>query len=85
MLQNSKRFPVPGITVSYDRTDGEKLARLFKGKLMREDKHNLERFIRRQESSYDTAYRELSEGSKRSHWMWWIFPQIVGLGKSWMT
>ena len=52
---------------------------------MREDKYNLDRFIRRQESSYDTAYRELSEGSKRSHWMWWIFPQIVGLGKSWMT
>ena len=52
---------------------------------MREDKYNLDRFIRRQESSYDTAYHELSEGSKRSHWMWWIFPQIVGLGKSWMT
>lgn len=47
---------------------------------MSEDKYNLERFVRRQESSYDTAYRELSEGSKRSHWMWWIFPQIVGLG-----
>ena len=47
---------------------------------MSEDKYNLERFVREQEHSYDRAYQELSEGSKRSHWMWWIFPQIVGLG-----
>lgn len=36
---------------------------------MSEDRYNLERFIRRQESSYDTAYHELSEESKRSHWI----------------
>ena len=44
------------------------------------DQYNLERFVKQQEHSYDTAYRELSAGSKQSHWMWWIFPQIVGLG-----
>ncbi len=47
---------------------------------MSEDKFNLERFVRRHEEDYDRAYQELSEESKRSHWMWWIFPQIVGLG-----
>ncbi len=47
---------------------------------MSDDKFNLERFVRRQEGDYDRAYQELSEESKRSHWMWWIFPQITGLG-----
>ena len=45
-----------------------------------EDKYNLERFLSRQKDSYDTAYKELSQGMKQSHWMWWIFPQIIGLG-----
>ena len=44
------------------------------------DQYNLERFVKAQESSYDRAYDELSHGEKQSHWMWWIFPQIVGLG-----
>ena len=44
------------------------------------DKYNLERFVDRQKDSYDTAYKELSQGMKQSHWMWWIFPQIIGLG-----
>lgn len=47
---------------------------------MSDDKFNLERFVRRQETDYDRAYKELSEEKKRSHWMWWIFPQITGLG-----
>ena len=47
---------------------------------MSEDKFNLERFVRRQKEDYDRAYKELLEESKRSHWMWWIFPQITGLG-----
>ncbi len=45
-----------------------------------EDKYNLERFVSRQKETYDTAYKELSRGMKQSHWMWWIFPQIIGLG-----
>ena len=44
------------------------------------DKYNLERFVNRQKESYDIAYKELSQGMKQSHWMWWIFPQIIGLG-----
>ena len=44
------------------------------------DKYNLERFIKEQQRDYTTAYAELSQGRKRSHWSWWIIPQIVGLG-----
>ena len=44
------------------------------------DKYNLDRFIKEQQRDYTTAYAELSQGSKKSHWSWWIIPQIVGLG-----
>lgn len=44
------------------------------------DDFNLERFVREQQQTYSVAYAELSQGRKRTHWMWWIFPQIVGLG-----
>ena len=43
---------------------------------------SLERFVRAQEHSYDAALREIRGGRKRSHWMWYIFPQIAGLGMS---
>lgn len=43
---------------------------------------NLERFIKAQENSYETALKEIKNGRKRSHWMWYIFPQIKGLGYS---
>lgn len=46
------------------------------------DPFDLNRFIAAQESSYAAALAELSEGQKRSHWMWYIFPQIAGLGRS---
>ncbi|MBR1593124.1 MAG: DUF1810 domain-containing protein [Ruminococcus sp.] len=41
-----------------------------------------EKYIKAQEADYDTALREVSEGRKRSHWIWYIFPQALGLGKS---
>ncbi len=44
------------------------------------DNYNLDRFIKEQQRDYSTAYAELSQGRKRSHWSWWIIPQIVGLG-----
>ena len=43
---------------------------------------SLNRFLIAQEHSYDTALREIRSGRKRSHWMWYIFPQIAGLGMS---
>ena len=43
---------------------------------------SLDRFLKAQASSYDAALREICTGRKRSHWIWYIFPQIQGLGFS---
>jgi uncharacterized protein (DUF1810 family) len=48
----------------------------------REDPHKLNRFISAQEGIYDDVLAELRGGRKRTHWMWFIFPQIDGLGHS---
>lgn len=42
----------------------------------------LDRFTDAQRDSYPTALAELRAGAKRSHWMWFVFPQIAGLGQS---
>ena len=49
------------------------------------DPFDLERFVAAQAHVYSRVVAELSEGRKRSHWMWFIFPQIVGLGFSSMA
>jgi uncharacterized protein (DUF1810 family) len=46
------------------------------------DPYNLERFIDAQQGVFETALAELRAGSKQSHWMWFIFPQLAGLGRS---
>jgi uncharacterized protein (DUF1810 family) len=46
------------------------------------DPHNLRRFLDAQRSSYEQALSEIRSGAKRSHWMWYIFPQYSGLGHS---
>jgi uncharacterized protein (DUF1810 family) len=46
------------------------------------DPYNLERFIQAQNSVYEEVLFELKNGTKVSHWMWFIFPQIKGLGRS---
>lgn len=43
---------------------------------------NLERFLQAQDKTYPYALKELQNGHKRSHWMWFIFPQMRGLGHS---
>lgn len=43
---------------------------------------DLDRFVTAQEASYDTALAEIRRGAKRTHWMWFVFPQISGLGTS---
>jgi uncharacterized protein (DUF1810 family) len=48
----------------------------------RSDPYDLNRFISAQEGVYDRALAELQVGLKRTHWMWYIFPQIDGLGYS---
>ena len=45
-------------------------------------KHNLERFIKAQAGVYETALEEMRRGRKESHWIWYIFPQLRGLGFS---
>ena len=52
---------------------------------MSDDPFNLDRFVRAQADVYDRALGELRRGEKQSHWMWFIFPQIDGLGSSAMT
>jgi uncharacterized protein (DUF1810 family) len=48
-----------------------------------EDPHALERFVTAQDRGvYPTALAELRAGRKRGHWMWFVFPQIAGLGSS---
>jgi len=49
------------------------------------DPYNLERFVAAQNEVYDTVCAELRAGEKRSHWMWFIFPQLKGLGSSSMA
>lgn len=49
------------------------------------DPYDLQRFLAAQEGVYETALAELRSGRKRSHWMWFIFPQLAGLGSSAMA
>jgi uncharacterized protein (DUF1810 family) len=50
-----------------------------------DDKFDLERFVQAQEPVYASVLAELRAGHKRSHWMWFVFPQIAGLGTSEMA
>ena len=43
---------------------------------------SLERFVKAQQHNYEIAKEELSRGRKESHWIWYIFPQLKGLGMS---
>ena len=47
-----------------------------------DDPHALARFVEAQRDSYAQALSELRAGAKRSHWMWFVFPQVAGLGHS---
>lgn len=46
------------------------------------DPYNLDRFVQAQQNVYEQALTEIQRGQKRSHWMWYIFPQFDGLGMS---
>jgi uncharacterized protein (DUF1810 family) len=49
---------------------------------VKDDPYNLSRFVEAQNPVFERVREELREGEKRSHWMWFIFPQIQGLGHS---
>ena len=50
-----------------------------------DDPFDLARFVAAQEGSYDRALAEIRRGRKTSHWMWYVFPQLAGLGRSAMA
>jgi uncharacterized protein (DUF1810 family) len=52
---------------------------------MKNDSYQLERFVAAQRDTYEDALEELRDGKKRSHWMWFVFPQVAGLGSSSMA
>lgn len=49
------------------------------------DPYNLQRFVDAQDRVFEDVLSELCEGHKRSHWMWFVFPQIRGLGRTGMA
>ncbi len=46
---------------------------------------NLQRFIEAQNNNYEIALKEIQNGKKQSHWMWYVFPQCKGLGRSFIA
>jgi uncharacterized protein (DUF1810 family) len=49
------------------------------------DPYGLDRFVQAQRGDYEQALAEIRNGRKRSHWMWYVFPQLAGLGSSAMA
>jgi uncharacterized protein (DUF1810 family) len=54
----------------------------YAGMTLMVDTHHLARFVEAQHSCFSMVEKELAAGRKRSHWMWFIFPQLTGLGQS---
>ena len=50
-----------------------------------DENRGLERFLEAQVGDYDDALAEISAGKKQSHWIWFVFPQMQGLGMSWTS
>lgn len=53
--------------------------------MSKHDRHDLNRFVQAQTAHYEQALAEIRSGRKRSHWMWYVFPQFAGLGLSTMS
>lgn len=56
---------------------------LYDDSMITNDPYDLQRFVTAQAPVYEAVLRELREGRKRTHWIWFIFPQLRGLGSSW--
>ena len=52
---------------------------------MTERGNGISRFIEAQEGDYEEALAEITAGEKQSHWIWYVFPQLKGLGMSWTS
>ena len=59
------------------------LPKCFVEALITDDKYNLKRFVEVQKLYYEQALQEIQDGMKRSHWIWFVFPQLAILGHSW--
>ena len=49
------------------------------------DEDGINRFIEAQKGDYEEALAEITAGEKQSHWIWYVFPQLKGLGMSWTS
>jgi uncharacterized protein (DUF1810 family) len=76
--QVSRCRPVPDLLARWLAEEGEKAAI----RVNQSDSYDLGRFLAAQERDYDRALTEIRSGRKRTHWMWYIFPQFAGLGAS---
>jgi uncharacterized protein (DUF1810 family) len=65
--------------------ESDKRTRKREQAMNRNDPYDLQRFVEAQSGVYEQVCRELEKGCKRSHWMWFIFPQLKGLGRSAMA
>ena len=76
--QVSRRRPVPDLLAGWLAEEGEKAA----VRVNQAEAYDLGRFLAAQERDYDRALAEIRSGRKRTHWMWYVFPQFAGLGVS---
>ena len=77
-------IPPPGSTCGGSRTAGRTSIGTARRDKMT-DPFDLARFVAAQEGSHDRALAEIRRGRKTGHWMWYVFPQIAGLGRSGMA
>jgi uncharacterized protein (DUF1810 family) len=75
--KNKQSSPVVDEPIKSRRDDAQ-----WRCEMAVNDPFNLERFVTAQASIFETALSELKAGRKHSHWMWFIFPQLRGLGHS---
>jgi uncharacterized protein (DUF1810 family) len=64
---------------------GKEVDRPPQGNDVMADGYNLDRFVSAQDAVFAQVCSELQAGKKRSHWMWFIFPQLIGLGSSFLA
>lgn len=74
--------PVTHISFEVGHIDGRVVRRNAKTMNQPEDPFDLSRFLEAQDGVYERALNELQNGEKATHWMWFVFPQMIGLGSS---
>ena len=69
----------------YETENYQVFRKVFEKENKKEETCDLSRFLEAHERDYQSALNELRAGNKQTHWMWYIFPQIAGLGRSSMS